>query len=326
MPSKVKHIYTYIDHDLAQVDQIIKSCVEHRDNTIKLLSDYLIEAGGKRLRPAFAILSAKLFGYSGDDHIKIAAAVEFIHSATLLHDDVIDESALRRGRLTAHQKWGNKCSILVGDFLFSQAFQLMVRTNSLAVLNVLSKAAGVIAEGEIVQFGVINDMEISQEKYIQIVSAKTAELFAAACRSGAIIADQTATTCQQMYDFGLNVGITFQIIDDLLDYNASSNSFGKNIGDDFYEGKVTLPVIIAYNQAIEDEQKQIIQIFKNPEKTEKEFKQIQVLFRKYHTNYKAANLAKSYITRCHKILEQLPNNIVKSMLKEMLDYQLDRVS
>ena len=326
MQNSIKHIYDYIRDDLAQVDQAIKLCVSNRDKTIKLISDYLLEAGGKRLRPALAIMSAKLFDYNGKNHIKIATAVEFIHSATLLHDDVVDESELRRGNLTAHQKWGNKRSILVGDFLFSQAFMMMVDTKSLPVLEVLSKAAGIIAEGEVMQLNVINNITLSQEQYIKIVSAKTAELFAAACKAGAIIAEQTEETWQLMYNLGMNIGIAFQIIDDILDYNANVDKLGKNIGDDFYEGKVTLPTIITYDQATAEEKKQIIEIFNLPEKTKEDFDRFRKLMQQYKVEMIVTSLASEFIDNCHKILDKLPDNKVKAMFRETLDYQIKRVS
>ena len=325
MQNSIKHIYDYISNDLSQVDQTIKLCVSNRDNTIKLISDYLLEAGGKRLRPALTIMSAKLFGYNGNNHIKIATAVEFIHSATLLHDDVVDESKLRRGNLTAHQKWGNKRSILVGDFLFSQAFMMMVDTKSLPVLKVLSKAAAIIAEGEVMQLNVINNIKLSREQYIKIVSAKTAELFAAACKAGAIIAEQNEETWQLMYDLGMNIGIAFQIIDDILDYNANVKKLGKNIGDDFYEGKVTLPTIITYEQAITKEKKKIIEIFNLPEKTKEDFNLFRELMYKYKAEAIVTKLASEFINNCHKILDKLPDNKVRNMFKETLDYQIKRV-
>ncbi len=325
MKNPIKHIYDYISNDLAQVDIAIKSCVSNRDNTIKLTSDYLLEAGGKRLRPALAIMSAKLFDYNGDNHIKIATAVEFIHSATLLHDDVVDESKLRRGVLTAHQRWGNKRSILVGDFLFSQGFVMMVDTKSLPVLEVLSKAAGIIAEGEVMQLNVISNINLSQEQYIKIISAKTAELFAAACKAGAIIAEQTEEIWQLMYDLGMNIGIAFQIIDDILDYSANVNNLGKNIGDDFYEGKVTLPAIITYEQANAKEKEQIIEMFNQPEKTKENFDTLKALMQKYNSEMIVKNLASEFIRNCHKILDKLPDNKVKTMFRETLDFQIKRV-
>lgn len=325
MKNPIKHIYDYISNDLAQVDVAIKSCVSNRDNTIKLTSDYLLEAGGKRLRPALAIMSAKLFDYNGDNHIKIATAVEFIHSATLLHDDVVDESKLRRGVLTAHQRWGNKRSILVGDFLFSQGFVMMVNTKSLPVLEVLSKAAGIIAEGEVMQLNVISNINLSQEQYIKIISAKTAELFAAACKAGAIIAEQTEEIWQLMYDLGMNIGIAFQIIDDILDYSANVNNLGKNIGDDFYEGKVTLPAIITYEQANAKEKEQIIEMFNHPEKTKEHFDTLRTLMQKYNSEMIVKNLASEFINSCNKILDKLPDNKVKNMFRETLDFQIKRV-
>jgi octaprenyl-diphosphate synthase len=324
--NSIKYIYDYFSNDLLQVDQTIKLSISTRDNIIKLISDYLLEAGGKRLRPILTIMSAKLFDYNGNNHIKIAAAVEFIHSATLLHDDVVDESNLRRGNLTTHQKWGNKLSILVGDFLFSQAFMMMVNTNSLPVLEVLSRAAGIIAEGEVMQLNVINNIELSKEQYIKIISAKTAELFAAACKAGAIIAEQTEETSQLMYELGANIGIAFQIIDDILDYSANIKKLGKNIGDDFYEGKVTLPAIVTYEKATNEEKEQIIKIFNLPQRTKEDFNLFRHLMSKYKTDAIVTNLASEFSNNCHQILDKLPDNKVRNMFRETLDYQIKRVS
>ena len=220
---------------------------------IPQLAGHLIAAGGKRLRPMLTLASARLCGYRGGRHQALAACVEFIHTATLLHDDVVDESHLRRGLATANAVWGNKASVLVGDFLFSRAFQLMVDDGSLRVLEILSGASAVIAEGEVLQLITSNDTATSEQAYLDVIRCKTAALFAAACRIGAVVADRPRVEEEALDSYGLNLGIAFQLIDDVLDYSARQTELGKTVGDDFREGKLTLPVILAFRRGDESE-------------------------------------------------------------------------
>ncbi len=215
------------------------------------LSAHLIEAGGKRLRPVLTVAAAKMFGYEGDHQIRLAAAVEFIHTATLLHDDVVDESAQRRGRPTANILWDNQSSVLVGDYLFSRSFQLMVETGSLRVLDILANASAVIAEGEVLQLSAQNDLSGGEDRYFQVIRGKTAELFAAAAEVGGFIAGADETQVKALRAYGDALGIAFQLVDDVLDYGGASAAMGKDVGDDFREGKATLPVLIAYTKADE---------------------------------------------------------------------------
>jgi octaprenyl-diphosphate synthase len=217
------------------------------------LARHLVDSGGKRLRPLLTISAARLNGYRGTAHAKLAAAVEFIHTATLLHDDVVDVSALRRGKIAANVVWGNKSSVLVGDYLFSRAFQLMVEAGDVAVLDVLANASAVIAEGEVLQLRSSNNLATTRDDYLRVITAKTAALFAAAAQSGAMIADGTAEYTGAMHSFGHHLGIAFQLIDDALDYSGRQAQMGKSIGDDFREAKVTLPVIVAYERAGEND-------------------------------------------------------------------------
>lgn len=246
-PSTLAGLQSLVRDDLAQVDKVILSHIDSGVPLIPTLARHIIASGGKRLRPALTLLSAKLCGYSGPRHIHLAACVEFIHTATLLHDDVVDESALRRGNATANEVWGNKASVLVGDFLLSRAFQLMVADGSLKVLKILSDASAVIAQGEVLQLSTANNPETTQEQYLEVITAKTAALFAAACELGAVVSEKEEDE-EALRIAGLNLGIAFQIMDDALDYAASQAVLGKTIGDDFREGKVTLPVILAYAQ------------------------------------------------------------------------------
>ena len=239
--------------DLTAVNQLI---VKHMDSPVALipqLAGHIVAAGGKRLRPMLTLAAARLCGYRGIRHIALAACVEFIHTATLLHDDVVDDSALRRGRATANALWGNKASVLVGDFLFSRAFQVMVADGSLRVLDILSNASAVISEGEVLQLVTSNDTETSEQAYLEVIRCKTAALFAAACRIGAVVADRPKVEEEALQSFGLNLGIAFQLIDDVLDYSAKQAELGKSIGDDFQEGKITLPVVLAFRRGDTDE-------------------------------------------------------------------------
>ncbi len=213
---------------------------------IPQLAAHIVAAGGKRLRPLLTLATARLCGYSGSRHVKLAACVEFIHTATLLHDDVVDESLLRRGLASANAVFGNKASVLVGDFLFARAFQLMVEDGSLTVLAILSSAAATIAEGEVLQLATQNDLSTDEAQYLDVVRGKTAALFAAACEVGAVVADRPAADRVALREYGTNLGMAFQLVDDALDYAADQATLGKTVGDDFREGKITLPVLVAY--------------------------------------------------------------------------------
>jgi octaprenyl-diphosphate synthase len=213
---------------------------------IPQLAAHIVAAGGKRLRPLLTLASARMCGYAGDRHIRLAACVEFIHTATLLHDDVVDESVLRRGQASANAVFGNQASVLVGDFLFARAFQLMVKDGSLVVLGILSRAAATIAEGEVLQLSTQNDLSTNEARYLDVVRGKTAALFAAACEVGAVVADRPAAEQAALREYGANIGMAFQLVDDALDYAADQATLGKTVGDDFREGKITLPVLAAY--------------------------------------------------------------------------------
>ncbi|HEX8667063.1 MAG TPA: polyprenyl synthetase family protein [Allosphingosinicella sp.] len=232
--------------DLNHVNVVILARMQSEVALIPELAGHLIAGGGKRMRPMLTLACARLLDYSGARHHKLAAAVEFIHTATLLHDDVVDGSGLRRGRRTANIIWGNSASVLVGDFLFSRSFELMVEDGSLKVLKILSRASAVIAEGEVDQLTAQRRVETSEDHYLDIISAKTAALFAAACRIAAVVAERDDRVEQALDCYGRNLGIAFQLIDDAIDYASDPETMGKGVGDDFRDGKVTLPVILAY--------------------------------------------------------------------------------
>ena len=239
--------------DLNLVNAVILERMQSEIPLIPELAGHLIAGGGKRMRPMLTLASAKLLGYSGARHHKLAAAVEFIHTATLLHDDVVDSSDLRRGRRTANIIWGNPASVLVGDFLFSRSFELMVEDGSLKVLKILSNASAVIAEGEVNQLTAVRRVDLSEERYLDIIGAKTAALFAAACRIAAVVAERPESEEAALDAYGRNLGVAFQLVDDAIDYVSDASTMGKDAGDDFREGKVTLPVILAYARGSEAE-------------------------------------------------------------------------
>src|SRR6478735_8808901 len=231
--------------DMRAVDGLIREHMDSPVPVIPALADHLIAGSAKRLRPLLTIAAARLCGARDDACLKLAAAVEFIHTATLLHDDVVDSSELRRGRVAAHLIWGAPSSVLVGDFLFARAFELMVEAGSMAALEILARASRVIAEGEVLQLTRAHDLDLSQETYLQIIRAKTAELFAAAAEAGAVSAGASRERCKALRKFGQDLGLAFQLVDDALDYSGVSATLGKNPGDDFREGKATLPLLLA---------------------------------------------------------------------------------
>jgi octaprenyl-diphosphate synthase len=239
--------------ELELVNQLIVQRMQSPVALIPQLAGHIVASGGKRLRPMLTLGCARLCGYNGSRHIALAAAVEFIHTATLLHDDVVDASDLRRGRDTANAVWGNKPPILVGDFLFSRSFELMVADGSLRILEILSRASSVIAEGEVLQLITANDTGTSETAYLAVVQAKTAELFAAASRIGAVMAERPPEEEEALDCFGRNLGIAFQLVDDMLDFSAHQSELGKSVGDDFRDGKVTLPILVAFARGDEEE-------------------------------------------------------------------------
>jgi octaprenyl-diphosphate synthase len=234
---------------LLRVDEVIRERLTSRVALINQISHYIVTAGGKRIRPRLVLLFSEALGFSGPERFELAAIVEFIHTATLLHDDVVDESALRRGRATANAMFGNAASVLVGDFLYSRAFQMMVSVNRLRVLDVLADATNVIAEGEVLQLMNMHDPDLSVADYLQVIRFKTAKLFEASARLGAVLANAEPALEERCADFGRSLGTAFQIVDDLLDYEGNSDELGKNVGDDLREGKSTLPLVVAMERA-----------------------------------------------------------------------------
>ncbi len=239
--------------DMAQVDAVVRRRLASSVALIERIGDYIISAGGKRIRPMLVLLFSGALGYGGRDRLELAATVEFIHTATLLHDDVVDESALRRGRSTANALFGNAASVLVGDFIYSRAFQMMVSANRMRVLEVLADATNVIAEGEVLQLMNMHDPDISVDDYLRVIRFKTAKLFEASARLGAVLADAEPAVEEACADYGRSLGTAFQLVDDLLDYEGATEALGKNVGDDLREGKPTLPLLIAMERGTADE-------------------------------------------------------------------------
>jgi len=234
--------------DMGRVNELILSKAGSDVEMIPEVANHLISSGGKRLRPMVTLAAAQMFGYAGDGHVKLATSVEFMHTATLLHDDVVDESDMRRGRQTARTIWGNQASVLVGDFLLGQAFRMMVDVGSLEALDILSTAASIIAEGEVMQLAAAKNLETTEDEHFGVIKAKTAALFSAAAEVGPVIAAAPRSSRAALRSYGMNLGLAFQLIDDALDYGGTTRELGKNVGDDFREGKVTLPVILSYRR------------------------------------------------------------------------------
>lgn len=252
-----KEIQALIADDMGAVNALIQQRLQSDVVLVNQLSHYIIGNGGKRLRPMLALLTARACGYQGQHHVDLAAIVEFIHTATLLHDDVVDESDLRRGKDTANNIWGNQAAVLVGDFLYSRAFEMMVDVGEMRVMQVLAQATNIIAEGEVLQLLNCNDADTTEARYLEVIYSKTAKLFEAASQLGAILSGLPKDQEQAMADYGMHLGTAFQLIDDILDYSATADEMGKNVGDDLAEGKPTLPLIIALQRSTGDDAQMI---------------------------------------------------------------------
>jgi len=249
----IDRLVALLREDMTRVNETILSRTGSEVTMIPEVAQHLISSGGKRLRPMLTLAAARMCDYAGHGHVKLAASVEFMHTATLLHDDVVDESDMRRGKPSARKVWGNEASVLVGDFLLGQAFKMMVEVGSLQSLDVLSTAAAVIAEGEVMQLAAAKNTSTTEDEYLAVIRAKTAALFAAAAEVGPILAGSDEARQKACRSYGLNLGIAFQLIDDALDYGGTSSKLGKNVGDDFREGKITLPLVLAYRRGTDTE-------------------------------------------------------------------------
>ncbi|WP_416884673.1 polyprenyl synthetase family protein [Marivita sp.] len=312
--------------DMAEVNTLIRTRMasEHAPR-IPEVTAHLVEAGGKRLRPMLTLAAARMCGYEGDNHVKLAATVEFIHTATLLHDDVVDESEKRRGRPTANLLWDNKSSVLVGDYLFARSFQLMTETNNIRVLRILSDAAATIAEGEVLQMTAAQDLRTTEAIYLQVVRGKTAALFSAATEVGGVIADMDEAQIKALFDYGDALGIAFQIVDDLLDY-WGSDATGKNVGDDFRERKLTLPVIKAVALGDDEERAFWKRTIEKGRQEEGDLEHAIALLNKHGTLEATRAEANDWIAKARSALATLPEHPIREMLDDLADYVVARVN
>ncbi len=310
--------------ELAAVEREIDVHMKSAAEMIPQISSHIVGAGGKRLRPLLTLSAARLTGYGGKHHITLAAAVEFMHTATLLHDDVVDGSDMRRGQATARKLWGNPASVLVGDFLLGQAFQMMVAAKNLPALDILSKAAAMIAEGEVMQLVAMNKTQTTEDRYLQIIEAKTAVLFAAATEVGGMISDADTTTTQTLRAYGRNLGLAFQLVDDVLDYGGVSRVLGKNTGEDFAEGKVTLPVILAVHRGAEVDRAFWHDAVTNPKDNADKFDKAVDLLTKTHALEDTRARAAHYGERAKDALGLFEDNEMRALLLGLVDFCIAR--
>jgi octaprenyl-diphosphate synthase len=310
--------------DLAAVDAIIHARLTSSVGLIPNLAAYLIDGGGKRIRPMITLAAAHALGRSGEPTQKLAAAVEFIHSATLLHDDVVDESDLRRGRQSAHRVWGQPASVLVGDFLFARSFNLMVEAGDLAILDVLARASSVIAEGEVLQLTSAGDSDATLDHYMAIISAKTAALFAAAARAGAMSAGATPELAQAFDAYGKNLGLAFQLVDDALDYGGASAAMGKNVGDDFREGKLTLPAILARETGDAEERAFWGRVMGARVQEPGDFERALAILKRRNAIHRTIDFARVYAKAARDALAGAPDTVWRTALIDLADFVVER--
>ena len=322
----VQRLFDLSAADMAGVDALIHARLQSDVPLIPALGDHLVEAGGKRLRPLLTVAAARLCGTNNEAHCNLAAAVEFIHTATLLHDDVVDGSQLRRGKVAAHLIWGGSASVLVGDFLFARAFELMVETGSLKALDILARASRVIAEGEVLQLTRAHDLKLDQATYLEIIRGKTAELFAAAAESGAVVSGATTVQVAALADYGLKLGLAFQLADDVLDYGGTAESLGKNAGDDFREGKVTLPLLLAIERSGAQEAAFWERTVGQREQSEDDFLRARELILSTGALRASLALAHDYAEEAKIALRIFPRNEWRASLEALADFAVDRLA
>ena len=323
----IDKLQAFLSPEMVKVDELMRERMKSdKVSLIEQIAGHLINSGGKRIRPMLTIASAKLFNYDGPNHIKLAAVVEFIHNATLLHDDVVDRSERRRDKKTANTVWDNKSSILVGDFLFSRSFKLMIETKSPEILSILANSSEMISEGEVLQLSVANNFRIPETTYYDVIRGKTAALFSASCETGAQVAGASKVQTKSLYEYGDALGIAFQIMDDLLDYSGQGGELGKNIGNDFREQKVTLPIILAYKVASKEEiefwDRTIGKGIQNSDDFDIALQILNnrdILKQTYAIALKWSNIAKMQ-------LRDIPSSKTKRLLKELCDYVVSRTS
>jgi len=312
--------------DMGRINELILAEAHSSVDMIPKLAKHLIDSGGKRIRPMLTCATSRLCGYEGLDHIPLATSVEFLHTATLLHDDVVDESDMRRGKKAARILWGNQASVLVGDYLLGQSFKIMVGVGSLEALKILSNASAIIAEGEVMQLAATNNPTISEDDYMAVIGSKTAALFVAAAELGAVVSNRPDQERQALKDFGENLGIVFQLVDDALDYHGEASQLGKDVGDDFRDGKITLPVILAYGQGT-DEEKQFWQRTLGEGKIEDaDLSHAITLIEKYGTIEETMQRARIFGKKAEDALEIFPNNEWSEALQDVIEFCINRAS
>jgi len=317
-------IESLVMDDLKKVNRLIVDKMDSNVPLIPQLAGHIVAAGGKRLRPMLTLAAAGLCNYTGERHIALATSVEFIHTATLLHDDVVDDSMLRRGQESANALWGNEASVLVGDFLFSRAFQLMVADGSLKVLEILSGASAVIAEGEVMQLMTTNDTETSEQAYLDVIQAKTAALFAAATRIGAVVAERPRIEEEALQSYGMNLGIAFQLVDDALDYAADPAALGKTVGDDFREGKISLPVVLAWRRGDEAERTFWRRTLERLEQEDGDLAEAISLMDRHGALRDTIERARHYGSIARDALGIFPESPMKAAMSEAIDFTIER--
>lgn len=322
--SALERLAALLSDDIGAVNRTI---IERMDSPVELiprLAGYIVASGGKRLRPLLTLACARMCGHTGTRHIGLATSVEFIHTATLLHDDVVDDSDLRRGQASANELFGNKPSVLVGDFLFARAFQLMVEDGSLDVLRTLSEASAVIAEGEVLQLAASNDTATDEHTYLRVVRAKTAELFAAACEVGGIVAGRTAADRRALATFGENLGMAFQLVDDVLDYSALQARLGKTVGDDFRDGKITLPVVLAYARGTDKERVFWRRTLEEQDRRDGDLDEAIALMSRHDALVDTVARARTFGLKACAALTPFADGPIRATLLDVVDFCIDR--
>ena len=317
-------IHSLMKSDMEKTDNILIDRLNSNVDLINQMSHYIIASGGKRIRPLLLLLCARATNYGGTEHHAMAVVIELIHTATLLHDDVVDESTTRRNQDTANELWGNAASVLVGDFLYSRAFEILVEPNSMSIMRILSKATNQIAEGEVLQLLNIRNANVSQTKYFNVIEQKTARLFEAACKIGALLSDSSEKTINSLGDFGLHLGITFQIIDDALDYESNSTTMGKEVGDDLSEGKITLPMIYALEKTSGSENKILRDAIKTADASNID-KIINILCSVNAFEF-TRKIAENESQKALKSLKNIPDSEYRSALKLLCELSQNRTS
>ena len=316
---------TAVEDKLVLVEEKIKTKLSSKVELVDEMTKYHIGTGGKKLRALLTLQSAKLCGYSkGTRDVNLAACVELIHAATLMHDDVIDNGEIRRGKKTLNRIWGNQSSILVGDYILSRCFEMMVDDGDEEVLKLLSSTSAEISQGEVLQLQHKGEIDMLEETYLKIISAKTASLFAAATKVGSILSNKESKTKEALEFYGKNLGLTFQIADDALDYNSELKLFGKEIGNDFYEGKITLPIILLYQKANQNEKKYLKKFFEKKDRSENEFNQVLILIKKYDIVNECYRKAEHFINLASNSLSIFEETKEKEILKKLTSFSLER--